>query len=45
VSGCDGITQCVSLVCLLDSFCCTTSWDSTCVGEVTDFCGYTCLGC
>lgn len=44
-SGCDGNTQCVSLICILDPFCCTISWDSSCVSEVSDFCGYSCLGC
>lgn len=33
---------CVTQVCAVDSFCCTTSWDSICVGEVTSVCGISC---
>ncbi|MFO0875184.1 MAG: hypothetical protein U0575_14605 [Phycisphaerales bacterium] len=30
---------CCNLVCGIDSFCCTVSWDSICVQEATDNCG------
>jgi len=33
---------CVTKVCAQDSFCCASSWDSTCVGEVASICGQTC---
>ncbi len=39
VSSCD---SCVSQVCAQDSFCCSNSWDSICVGEVGSICGQTC---
>ncbi len=39
VSGCD---PCVTKICAADSFCCATSWDSICVGEVKSICGQTC---
>jgi len=35
--GCD-IESCCNLVCAVDSFCCNTSWDSTCVGEANAWC-------
>jgi hypothetical protein len=38
-SGCD---PCVTQICAADSFCCTTTWDSVCVGEVTSVCGKSC---
>ncbi len=38
-SGCD---SCVTSICAADSYCCTTSWDSICVGEVSSVCGLTC---
>jgi subtilisin-like proprotein convertase family protein len=38
-SGCD---PCVTSICASDSFCCASSWDSICVGEVTSICGSTC---
>lgn len=38
-SGCD---SCVTAVCAADSFCCSSSWDSICVGEVTSVCGLSC---
>lgn len=41
VAGCD---PCVTQVCAADSFCCTDSWDSMCVGEVTSICGQSCGG-
>jgi len=31
--------SCVASICSVDSFCCTTAWDSICVGEVTSVCG------
>ena len=34
--------SCADTVCLFDAFCCATSWDSICVGEVTTFCGVIC---
>ena len=43
-SGCDapaGFASCVQSICATDSFCCTTSWDSICVGEVATICGIT----
>jgi hypothetical protein len=33
---------CVTKICAADSFCCNSSWDATCVDEVTDICGETC---
>jgi hypothetical protein len=38
-SGCD---PCVTNICGSDSFCCSTSWDSTCVGEVASICNIDC---
>jgi subtilisin-like proprotein convertase family protein len=38
-SGCDA---CVTSICASDSFCCNSSWDSICVGEVGSICGQTC---
>jgi subtilisin-like proprotein convertase family protein len=38
-SGCD---PCVTQICAADSFCCASSWDSICVGEVSSICGQTC---
>lgn len=38
-SSCD---PCASQVCTVDSYCCTTAWDSQCVGEVSSVCGKTC---
>ena len=41
-SGCD---TCVTQICGQDSYCCTTAWDSICVGEVQSICGQsTCSG-
>jgi len=34
---------CVGAICAKDSFCCSSTWDSTCVGEVASVCGDTCL--
>jgi hypothetical protein len=30
---------CVAAACAIDSYCCTTQWDSVCVGEVRTICG------
>jgi len=38
-SGCD---SCVTSICAVDSYCCSTAWDSICVGEVSSVCGQTC---
>lgn len=35
-------SDCVDAICAVDSFCCTNSWDATCVAEVTSVCGLTC---
>lgn len=40
----DGCNPCVTQVCAADSYCCTTSWDSMCVDEVTSICGLPCNG-
>lgn len=34
--------SCATQICAVDSFCCTTSWDATCVSEVSSVCGKTC---
>ncbi|HET9626144.1 MAG TPA: S8 family serine peptidase [Kofleriaceae bacterium] len=39
-----GNTTCEASICSADSFCCTSSWDSVCVGEVKSVCGLTCPG-
>lgn len=39
VSSCD---SCAAQVCAADSFCCNSSWDSICVGEVSSVCHQTC---
>jgi len=33
---------CANTVCNADSFCCTSSWDATCVGEAVSLCNLTC---
>jgi hypothetical protein len=33
---------CATALCALDSYCCTTAWDATCVGEVSSICGTSC---
>ncbi len=38
-AGCD---PCVQQICDVDSFCCVTSWDSDCIGEVVTVCGLAC---
>ena len=45
VDGCDSpplSSSCVSAICAADDYCCTTSWDSICVGAVDDVCGANC---
>lgn len=39
VKTCD---PCVTKVCNADAFCCNTTWDSVCKGEVKSICGITC---
>ena len=39
VSTCD---PCATKICAVDSYCCNTSWDSICVGEVASVCNQTC---
>jgi hypothetical protein len=34
--------SCVTQVCTADPVCCSTTWDSICVGEVTSICGRSC---
>jgi hypothetical protein len=36
--------SCAASICAVDSYCCTTAWDSVCVGEVSSVCGQTCGG-
>nr|HEX4314137.1 S53 family peptidase [Kofleriaceae bacterium] len=40
-ASCD---TCAGEVCSKDSYCCTTAWDSICVGEVSSICGESCTG-
>jgi hypothetical protein len=40
-AACD---PCVAQVCQADPYCCSTSWDATCVGEVASVCGQSCGG-
>ena len=35
---------CAGDICSQDSYCCTTAWDSICVGEVASICGQSCGG-
>ena len=43
VNGCDSAqANCVSTICASDPYCCSTSWDSICVGEVQSICGKSC---
>jgi vibriolysin len=35
----NGCTSCVSSICGVDPYCCSTYWDSICVGEVRTVCG------
>lgn len=39
VAACD---PCATQLCAQDPYCCTTTWDATCVGEVASICGKTC---
>jgi hypothetical protein len=39
VKSCD---SCVTSICNVDSYCCATKWDATCVGEVSSVCGQSC---
>jgi hypothetical protein len=41
IQGCDA-AGCVSSICATDPFCCSTSWDGICVGEVGSICGLSC---
>ena len=44
-SGCDKTpsgADCVKAICAVDSFCCNSSWDGECVGEVASVCKLTC---
>lgn len=36
--------SCAAQVCAADGYCCSTAWDSICVGEVSSVCGETCGG-
>lgn len=38
-AACD---PCVAQICAVDSYCCSTAWDSICVGEVASVCALTC---
>ncbi len=38
-ASCD---PCAAQICAVDSFCCNSSWDGICVGEVASVCGGTC---
>ncbi len=41
--GCDAAgSNCATAVCAKDPFCCSTSWDGLCVGEVSSVCGLAC---
>jgi hypothetical protein len=43
VDSCDSSkADCVSAICDVDSFCCTTAWDGFCVSEVDTVCGNNC---
>jgi hypothetical protein len=44
-SGCDvppASSSCVASICAVDPYCCSTSWDGLCVGEVASVCGKNC---
>jgi len=41
-ASCDSI--CVAPLCTHDPYCCTYSWDATCVSEVPTYCGHLCTG-
>lgn len=40
-ASCD---PCATNICAADSYCCTTAWDSICVGEVSSVCHQSCGG-
>jgi hypothetical protein len=40
----DDCDPCIASICAADPFCCTSSWDAICVGEVESVCGLTCPG-
>ncbi|MBX7083151.1 MAG: hypothetical protein K1X88_28350 [Nannocystaceae bacterium] len=40
----DGCSPCVTAVCAIDSYCCTTAWDAICILEVATECGTFCTG-
>jgi hypothetical protein len=40
-SGCDP-AGCAAKVCAADAYCCSTAWDSVCVGKVASVCGNNC---
>ena len=43
--GCDSPpadTSCVTAICEVDSFCCSATWDATCVERVSSVCGKQC---
>jgi hypothetical protein len=45
--GCDSppaATSCVDAICAVDSYCCSTFWDSICIGEVVSVCNMNCDG-
>lgn len=43
VNSCDAAkADCVSEICAVDPFCCTTAWDGLCVSEVETVCGNNC---
>jgi len=42
-NSCDSAkSNCVATICASDPYCCSTSWDSVCVGEVASMCGKNC---
>jgi subtilisin family serine protease len=44
-NGCDvppATSSCVTSICSVDPYCCTTAWDSYCVNEVYSVCGKNC---
>ena len=38
----DGCSSCSSVVCNIDSYCCSTLWDATCVQEADQYCSKSC---
>lgn len=42
-SSCDGAqANCVSAICAVDPYCCSTAWDNLCIGRVNSTCGKSC---